>query len=58
LEEAKYFQIPRLEKWLKDRAYLRAVKVAHLVIKVKDLEDIMESTGANVVLEYYPTWST
>lgn len=29
LEEAKYFQIPRLEKWLDERRYLQAVNVKY-----------------------------
>ena len=34
------------------------MKAVHSVIEVEGLEEMMESTGANVVLEYHPAWST
>ncbi|KAG9250636.1 uncharacterized protein F5Z01DRAFT_609729, partial [Emericellopsis atlantica] len=31
LEESKYFAIDRLEKWLRERKYLEAVKIEYMV---------------------------
>jgi BTB/POZ domain-containing protein KCTD9 len=58
LEEAKYFQIPRLEKWLGDQTYLRAVKVRYSARELGDINSIENTVGTDTELEYCPTWKT
>ncbi|KAH6675930.1 hypothetical protein B0J14DRAFT_692119, partial [Halenospora varia] len=58
LEEAKYFQIPRLEKWLKDKTNLQVVKISSSAVEFESIQDVTESVRADVELEYYPTWIT
>ena len=35
LDEAKYFQIPRLERWIGDKKYIQAVTTAHTAAVVE-----------------------
>lgn len=58
LEEAKYFQIPRLEKWLKDKTYLQAVKISSSAVEFESIQDVTEIVRSDVELEYHPTWIT
>lgn len=56
LEEARYFQIERLEKWLKEEKYLDAIKTSwnsHLIRGSDRLDDIAQS---NTDKDYYPAW--
>ena len=57
LEEAKYFQIPRLEEWLKDRKYLEVVKIFS---SAEELEGVgaISATTADVNVEYHPHWTS
>jgi hypothetical protein len=56
LEEAKYFQIPRLEKWLEDKTYLQAVKVKYSAIELDEIDSIKQPVGTDTELVYHPTW--
>ncbi|OCL04808.1 hypothetical protein AOQ84DRAFT_345683 [Glonium stellatum] len=58
LEEAKYFQIPRLEEWLGGKAYIRAVKVTRTVIEKEGVDDLDEITDADVDITLFPSWTT
>ncbi|KAI9866466.1 MAG: hypothetical protein M1813_001016 [Trichoglossum hirsutum] len=59
LEEAKYFQIPRLEKWIEDRAYLKAVKIEYSAVEREESGgNIIEMTGADTEIAYHPVWKT
>jgi hypothetical protein len=58
LEEAKYFQIPRLETWIEDKAYLKAIKIKHSVGERESTDDIIETTGTDTEIEYHPIWKT
>ena len=53
LEEARYFQIPRLEKWLEDKAYLQAVKIMHTVVEVDGVGNLVEVATTDTTLEYH-----
>jgi hypothetical protein len=57
LEEARYFQIPRLQEWLEKKRYLEAVKVT---ITAKEQDDEPSSWNtvvpANTTIDYYPSW--
>jgi BTB/POZ domain-containing protein KCTD9 len=58
LEEAKYFQIPRLEKWLNDQSYLQLVKVRYSATTFYDIDAVANTVGSDVELMHYPTWNT
>ncbi|KAF5873562.1 uncharacterized protein Bfra_005025 [Botrytis fragariae] len=56
LGEARYFQIARLENWLKNKRYLSAVKIYSSVEELDDLWSESLNTDQNV--EYRPRWDT
>ena len=58
LEEAKYFQIPRLEKWIRDKAYFQAVKVTRTALEREGVGAIDETTGTDIETDFYPVWTT
>jgi BTB/POZ domain-containing protein KCTD9 len=59
LEEARYFQIPRLEEWLEDKTYLQAIKIMHTVVDAGDAESLgPEPVRTDMTLEYHPTRTT
>ncbi|KAH0565715.1 hypothetical protein GP486_000879 [Trichoglossum hirsutum] len=59
LEEAKYFQIPRLVEWLENKEYLRAVRIIHSDEKREGASDVTETIeGADTEIEYHPVWKT
>jgi hypothetical protein len=57
LEEAKYFQISRLEKWLRDKEYLQAVETRSWVDELEGLHWI-DVKSSQEVGEYAPRWVT
>ncbi|KAB8240713.1 BTB/POZ protein [Aspergillus flavus] len=57
LEESKYFQISRLEKWLKNQTYLEAVRVEHSV-EVRNGSSFRCTRLATSIVEYHPEWRT
>ncbi|TEY39010.1 hypothetical protein BOTCAL_0472g00030 [Botryotinia calthae] len=56
LEEARYFQITRLENYLKKKIYLCAVKTCSSVEELEGFWSETRSTDENV--EYHPRWET
>jgi len=58
LEEAKYFRIPRLEKWLDDKIYLQAVKVRYSAMELSEIDAIENTVETNTELVYHPTWKS
>ena len=58
LEEAKYFQIPRLEKWIHNKTYFKAVKVIRSAIEREGVDAIDETTETDIETGYYPIWTT
>lgn len=58
LRQAEYFQIPRLVKWLKEKSYLRAVRIQHSAVLLTGEYSISDSMTADTVVEYHPTWKT
>lgn len=57
LEEAKYFQIPRLEHWLKGKRFLQAIKIRY---SADELEGTSwsETRSMDEYVEYHPLWQT
>ncbi|KAH6716314.1 BTB/POZ protein [Leptodontidium sp. MPI-SDFR-AT-0119] len=58
LEEAKYFQIPRLENWLKRRGYLEAIKIRYSGDVREGIHLDTETLATDEQVEYHPTWQT
>ena len=56
LEEAKYFQIPRLIDWLEREHYVRALKIEHTAYEADDVEELCVTRDTESDVEYYPTW--
>jgi hypothetical protein len=56
LEEARYFHIPRLEKWLGENKYLNVVKISTSVDVVEGVQ--AAETTADEHVEFRPTWQT
>lgn len=57
-EEANYFQIARLEKWIKDKTYLQVVKISHSAKELESADAIDETIATDVEVEYHPTLKT
>jgi len=58
LEEAKYFQIPRLEDWLKRKGYLEAIKIKYSGDVREGTHFDTETLATDEQVEYHPTWQT
>jgi hypothetical protein len=56
LGEARYFQIPRLQKWLEEKRYFDAVKVQRFAEEVDQVELISATLPTYVDVEFYPRW--
>ncbi|KAI9819402.1 MAG: hypothetical protein M1826_001151 [Phylliscum demangeonii] len=56
LEEAKYFQIPRLEKWIADKMYIQVVKVSYTAEELAGAMSHSVTLPADVEVEYHPAW--
>ena len=57
-EEARYFQIPRLEKWLHDKGYLQAIKISYLAIELGEISALPVTRNTDEQLEHHHTWQT
>ncbi len=58
LEEARYFQIPRLADWLEKKRYLEAVNVTTTAEQYEDNQSGWRYLVAppGTTLKYYPKW--
>ncbi|MCJ1264154.1 hypothetical protein MMC22_004025 [Lobaria immixta] len=56
LQQARYFQIERLRRWLVCRKYLDAVQTTITVEEVDHMYELSQPTGAHVEVEYHPIW--
>jgi hypothetical protein len=57
-EQARYLQIPRLENWLRERTYLKAITVTHTIRDVDGADAVASKTKSNVDVEYHSTYTT
>ncbi len=55
-EEARYFQIARLQDWLENRQYLRALAIECSLEKFEEPGDLFTTLPSDTVLEHYPKW--
>jgi hypothetical protein len=53
LEEARFFGIDRLEKWLSEKKYLEAVKIVHSVVETDNLNKLAITVNSNVEIVYH-----
>lgn len=58
LQQARYFQIGELQKWLEDRTYLKSINVVYSFSEVESLPDIAQSMAADIEIEHHPGWFT
>ncbi|GAB1317180.1 BTB domain-containing protein [Madurella fahalii] len=61
LEEARYFQIPRLEDWLQKKRYLDAVRADITAEQHDDNPSFWHerlTVPVDATMEYYPSWGT
>ena len=58
LEQARYFGVEPLRKWLEGQTYLQAVKVVVSMRVLMDVEEVSGSTGSNVKIEHHVTRKT
>jgi hypothetical protein len=52
LEEARFFGIDKLEKWLSEQKYLEVVRVAYSVRKTDDLNTLAMTVDDSVEIAY------
>ena len=59
LEQARYFQIPRLQAWIENKEYLQAVKTTHEITTFEDERvPYLETTASDVQIERHVAWGT
>lgn len=58
LEQARFFGVEPLRKWLEEQKYLEAVKIVHSARLLEGIEDVSGSTGSHVKIEHHVTWKT
>lgn len=58
LEQARYFGVEPLQKWLEGQKYLQAVKVVLEARVLEDAEAVSGSAGSNVRTEHHVTWKS
>ncbi|MCJ1379541.1 hypothetical protein MMC17_002642 [Xylographa soralifera] len=58
LEQARFFGVDDLEKWLRNKKYFEAVRTEHRVWLVDDSFGVNDVVRSDVELEYHPSWIT
>ncbi|KAF6227357.1 hypothetical protein HO133_008801 [Letharia lupina] len=58
LEQARYFGVEPLQKWLEEQKYLQAVKIVHSARVLDGIEDVCGPTGSHVKIEHHVTWKS
>jgi BTB/POZ domain-containing protein KCTD9 len=58
LVEARYFQIPRLEAWLKEERYLQAIKLDYSAEAFQGVYTIAETSKTGAEIQHHPQWHT
>ncbi len=58
LEEARYFQIDRLVKWLTEKTYLKVYQIEYSVEVVIGTDTLDRVVSSNEEVEYHPAWDT
>lgn len=58
LEQARYFGVEPLQKWLEEQKYLQAVKIVRSARVLEGVGNVSETAGADVKVEHHVTWKT
>jgi BTB/POZ domain-containing protein KCTD9 len=58
LQQATYFQIRRLEKWIRDKTYLRAITVTQTLVEKSFTDFDAEKTAMDLEIEYHASYKT
>jgi hypothetical protein len=58
LEEARYFQIARLQNWLENKQYLHALAMECSVEEVEGTSDLSITLPTDTGVVHYPRWET
>ncbi|MCJ1401778.1 hypothetical protein MMC11_004995 [Xylographa trunciseda] len=58
LEQARFFQVDALEKWLENKKYLGVVKTEHRPWMIDDVDTFCDSFASDVEVQYHPFWAT
>ena len=58
LKDARYFQIPRLEAWIRERRYIDAVKWEYSAESVEGAVGLVETTKSDVEVQHHPHCET
>ncbi|MCJ1393628.1 hypothetical protein MMC18_006503 [Xylographa bjoerkii] len=58
LEQARFFGVDALEKWLNNKTYLKVVKMEHHAWLVDSINSVGQTVGGDVELEYHTSWIT
>lgn len=56
LEEARFFGIDRLEKWLNEKNYLEVVKTVYSVEEKDNLKELATTVNDDVEIVFHPMW--
>ncbi|KAF2174541.1 hypothetical protein K469DRAFT_707331 [Zopfia rhizophila CBS 207.26] len=54
LEEARFFGIDRLEKWLSEQKYLEAIEVAYSFTETDNLNTLTRTVDSSIKIAYHP----
>lgn len=58
LQQARYFQIDRLERWIAEKRYHQVVRVQRFGSVERGADGFNETLGTDVEVECHPTWRT
>ncbi|KAL9127650.1 MAG: hypothetical protein Q9217_003518 [Psora testacea] len=56
--QAGQFLIPKLEMWIREKRYLRAIQIQSVTQVFQGAENIDTTRYSDVKVDYYPTWTT
>ncbi|MCJ1437502.1 hypothetical protein MMC27_006889 [Xylographa pallens] len=58
LEQARFFGVDNLAKWLENNNYFKAVRTEHHARLVANVYSFNDAVSSDMELEYYPSWTT
>ena len=58
LEQARFFGVDNLAKWLENKNYFKAVRTEHYARLVRDVYSVNGAVSSDMELEYHPSWIT
>ncbi|MCJ1285859.1 hypothetical protein MMC26_005201 [Xylographa opegraphella] len=58
LEQARFFGVENLEKWLKNKSYLEVVRTEYHARQLDSVYSVKDRLRSDVEVEYHPAWTT